>query len=148
MKSISIVVAAVAAIMILNTIPVCAQASDPYVVVVNKEMGGSAISLGSLKGIYLREMRKWDANGDAIIPVDLSDEADVCDAFYKGLFGKSHDEMRFYWLNMKIKNSVDVPVSKKTSEQVKQYVASNKSAIGFIKSSNVDDTVKVLKINK
>jgi hypothetical protein len=30
---------------------------------------------------------------------------------------------------------------------VKQFVAENKGAIGFIKSTDVDDTVKVLKLN-
>ncbi len=54
--------------------------------------------------------------------------------------------MQAYWLNMRIKYSVNLPVSKKDSESVKEFIASNKDAIGFLKSSDLDDRVKVLKV--
>jgi hypothetical protein len=52
--------------------------------------------------------------------------------------------MQAYWLNMRIRYSVDLPISKNDPESVKKFVAENKGAIGFIKSSDVDDSVKVL----
>ena len=55
-------------------------------------------------------------------------------------------QMQAYWLNMRIKHSVDLPVSKKDAESVKQFIAANKSAIGFLKNGDSDDRVKVLKV--
>ena len=102
---------------------------------------GSSIDKKALKGIYLREVKNW-GNGNKIIVVNLEDSGD----FYQNLFGKSAVQMQAYWLNMRIKYSVDLPVTQPDSDSVKQFVASNKGAIGFIRKSDLDDTVKVLNI--
>ena len=116
--------------------------SDEYVIVANKQVQGSSINMAALKGIYLREVRSWGNGGGEIIPVDLSSG----NTFYQNLFGKSYVQMQAYWLNMRIKYSVDLPVSKKDAEGVKQFIADNKGAIGFLKNNDIDDRVKVLKV--
>lgn len=122
-------------------LPIAAQ-SDEYVIVANKQVQGSTINMSALKGIYLREVRSWGGTGGEIIPVDLANAG----SFYQNLFGKSYVQMQAYWLNMRIKYSVDLPVSKKDPESVKQFIADNKGAIGFIKNGDIDDRVKVLKL--
>jgi ABC-type phosphate transport system substrate-binding protein len=137
-------IAAITAIFVLSCTALCADLSDgsEYVIVANKQLQGTSISTAALKGIYLREVRTWANTKDEIIPVDLS----TANSFYQTLFGKSYVQMQAYWLNMRVKYNVDFPVNKKDAESVKQYIASNKSAIGFIKSSDLDDRVKALKI--
>ena len=140
------IVAGIAALAVVltiwNVVPSVAQSGDSdFVIVANKQMAGSSINKKALKGIYLREVKNW-GNGNEIIVVNLEDGGD----FYQNLFGKSAVQMQAYWLNMRIKYSVDLPVTKKDSASVKQFVASNKGAIGFIKKSELDDSVKVLKI--
>jgi hypothetical protein len=137
-------IAAIMAILIVSAVALCADQPDgsDYVVVANKQLQGTSISTAALKGIYLREMRNLANSQEEIIPVDLSSAT----GFYQNLFGKSYVQMQAYWLNMRIKHSVDLPVSKKDAESVKQFVAANKSAIGFIKSNDVDDRIKVLKV--
>ena len=120
----------------------CLAQSDEYVVVANKQLPGTSINKANLKGIYLRELKSWGNGGGEIVPVDLSSE----DGFYQNLFQKSYTQMQAYWLNMRIKYSVSLPVSKKDAESVKEFIASNKEAIGFLRSSDLDDRVKVLKI--
>ncbi len=136
-----------AVLMILLTAgvaPSIAQSDNSeYVIVANKQMQGSSINVAALKGIYLREVRNWGNGGGEIIPVDFSS----ANSFYQNLFGKSYVQMQAYWLNMRIKYSVELPVSKKDAESVKQFIAENKGAIGFLKNSEVDDRVKVLKLN-
>jgi ABC-type phosphate transport system substrate-binding protein len=129
----------------LFSMPSNAQlAGTDYVVVANKAMSGSSIDLAALKSIYLREVRNWGSGGNKIIVVTLSTDAND---FYQNLFGKSYVQMQAYWLKMRIKYSVDLPVTKKDAEGVKAFIAENKDAIGFLKSSEVDDRVKVLKVN-
>jgi hypothetical protein len=96
----------------------------------------------ALKGIYLREVRNWENSEGEIIPVDLTTAYN----FYQNLFGKSYVQMQAYWVSMRIKHSIDLPVSKKDPESVKQFIAANKTAIGFLNNSDLDDRVKVLKV--
>jgi ABC-type phosphate transport system substrate-binding protein len=137
-------IASIMAILVLSCAAFCADLSDgsEYVIVANKQLQGTSISMAALKGIYLREVRTWANSKDEIVPVDLS----TANSFYQNLFAKSYVQMQAYWLNMRVKYNVDFPVTKKDAESVKQFVASNKSAIGFLKSSDVDDRVKTLKI--
>jgi ABC-type phosphate transport system substrate-binding protein len=132
-----------AGVLLLYVVPSMAQSdSSEYVVIANKQLAGGSINTAALKGIYLREVRSWGNGGGEIIPVDLSNAG----IFYQNLFGKSYVQMQAYWLNMRIKYSVDLPVSKKDPESVKQFIADTKGAIGFIKNADVDDRVKVLKV--
>jgi phage-related protein len=70
----------------------------------------------------------------------------VCDRFLSESVGKSYLQMQAYWLNIRIKYSVGLPVTKKDAEAVKQFIVDNKGAIGFLKNSDIDDRVKVLKL--
>lgn len=137
----------VAALLVVTVMagvsPSIAQSDNSeYAIIANKQMQGSSINMAALKGIYLREVRTWGNGGGEIVPVDLSS----ANSFYQNLFGKSYVQMQAYWLNMRIKYSVDLPISKKDAEGVKQFVAETKGSIGFIKNSDVDDSVKVLKL--
>jgi len=143
MKSVLGTAALVGMLLSCFVLPSDAQSNiADYVIVANKQVQGSTINVAALKGIYLREVRTWGSTGGEIIPVDLADSG----SFYQNLFGKSYVQMQAYWVNMRIKYSVDLPVSKKDAESVKQFIAENKGAIGFLKSSDVDDRVKVLKV--
>jgi ABC-type phosphate transport system substrate-binding protein len=143
MKTVFGIAAVVAIIFVFNAAPSYAQSDiSEYVIVANKQLQGGSINVAALKGIYLREIRTWK-NGEAeIIPVDLSTAV----GFYLNLFGKSYTEMQTYWMKMRINYSVNLPVSKKDAESVKQFIAANKDAIGFLKNSDIDDRVKVLKL--
>ncbi len=131
----------VAICVVFFAVPFLAQ-TDEYVIVANKQLPGNSIAKANLKGIYLREIKTWGNGGSEIVPVDLSTEGD----FYQNLFQKSYTQMQAYWLNMRIKYSVNLPVTKKDAEGVKDFIASNKDAIGFIKSGDLDDRVKALKV--
>jgi ABC-type phosphate transport system substrate-binding protein len=143
MKTVLGITAVVAIFLVSFSMPSVAQSDgSDYVIVANKQIKGESINMAALKGIYLREVKSWGNSGGAIIPVDLANENN----FYQNLFGKSYVQMQAYWLNMRIKYSVELPVSKKDPESVKQFVASNNGAIGFIKNNDLDERVKVLKL--
>ncbi len=141
MKSVFGIAVVLAVMLACYAVPSAGEDSD-YVVVANKQVQGTSIGTAQLKGIYLREVRAWGNGGGEIIPVDLS----TASGFYQNLFGKTYVQMQAYWLNMRIKYSIDLPVTKKDAESAKQFIADNKGAIGFLKSSDVDDRVKVLKV--
>jgi ABC-type phosphate transport system substrate-binding protein len=130
------------ALILCFTVPSDGQGDSEYVIVANKQVQGSTINIISLKGIYLREIRNWGGDGGPIIAVDLANAS----GFYQNLFGKTYVQMQAYWLNMRINYSVDLPVSKKDPESVKQFIAENKGSIGFLRTRDIDDRVKILKV--
>jgi ABC-type phosphate transport system substrate-binding protein len=142
MKNAAGFVAIAAAVLLGFAVPSDGQGDSEYVIVANKQLQGTTISTASLKGIYLREIRSWGSEGGPIIAVDLAGAS----GFYQNLFGKTYVQMQAYWLNMRINYSVDLPVSKRDPESVKQFIAENKGAIGFLRNRDIDDRVKVLKI--
>jgi hypothetical protein len=136
-------IAVVAVIGMLFSVASFAQSNDSeYVVVANKALPGSAINVTALKAVYQREAGSWKHNEAEVVPVDLY----LADGFYANLFGKSYIEMQLQWLKMRNHYSKDMPVVARDSASVKKYIAANKDAIGFLKSSDVDDTVKVIKL--
>ena len=143
MKVVFGIVAVAAMFLMMNAAPTMAESDNSdFVIVVNKVQPSASINVAALKGIYLREVKSWKTNDAEIVPVDLS----TADSFYMNLFGKSYTQMQAYWMKMRINHSMNMPVSKKDAESVKQFIATNKDAIGFLKSSDVDDRVKVLKL--
>jgi ABC-type phosphate transport system substrate-binding protein len=143
MKSVFGIAAIMAILIGMQGAPCIAESDNSeYVVVTNKQVQGTSINMAALKGIYLREVRNWSNTREEIIPVDFA----AGSSFYQNLFGKSYVQMQAYWLNMRIKHSIDPPVSRKDAESVKQFIAANRSAIGFLKNGDLDDRVKVLKV--
>ena len=143
MKTVFAIAAVVAIFFTLYAAPSVAETDGAdYVIVANKQLPGASINMTALKGIYLREVLNWGKSEGEIVPVDLANS----NGFYQNLFGKSYVQMQAYWLNMRIKYSMNLPVTKKDAESVKEYIAANKNAIGFLRSSDLDDRVKVLKV--
>ena len=136
--------AAIAAItMMVGALSSVAQSNDSaYVIVANKEMPGGAINAADLREVYQREATNWKHSKAEIVPVDLYTAKD----FYQNLFGQSYLQMQVQWMKMRRDYSMNMPIFKKDAESVKKFVAANKGAIGFIKISEVDDTVKVIKL--
>ena len=137
-------IAAVAAIVVMiNVAPSVAQSNDSeYVIVANRELSGGTINITALKEVFQREAKNWKNSGSEIIPVDLY----TANGFYENLFGKSYTQMQMQWMKMRNSYSMDMPISKKDPESVKQFIAANKDAIGFLKLRDVDDRVKVVKL--
>lgn len=117
-----------------------------YVVIANKDVPASSISLKMLKRIYLKDMTNWEVGGP-VNPVDLDEENSLRAAFSKKILGKGVDEMRSYWINQKLTNNLSPPVSLKNSQSVKKFVSQNPGAIGYIKQNEADASVKVLTVD-
>ena len=78
-------IAAIMAIFIVSNAAPCADQPDSsdYVIVANKQLQGTSISMATLKGIYLREVRNLANSQEEIIAVDLT----TANGFYQNLFG-------------------------------------------------------------
>ena len=118
--------------------------ADSIAVIVNKKTPFDDITLTDLEGIFKKEIKKLD-DGSMLIPINREYGTDIRNSFVEMVFKKSPDEMKRFWLEKKYKG-VTPPSVQKSVLAVKRMVNNVPGAISYILESEVDDSVKVLKI--
>jgi len=121
------------------------MASAKSVIIVNHSNSIMTMDLPTLKKIYRGKNKKFIGGGVAI-PVDLAEGSIIRNEFYLTHLKKSADKMKAYWIKAIFSGSARQPEVFDNSAKVKDFVRSNKLAIGYIDSSDIDDTVKVIEI--
>ncbi len=117
---------------------------DPLVVVVSRENKISEITAEELRSIYLKDKKNWP-DGTAIIPIDL-EQPEAQDLFSKKIFRKNAREVKLYWIQQIFTGREPPPLIVEGDRQVKEFLTSNRGAIGYIHAKNLDDTVKPILI--
>jgi len=128
--------------LVASTLLACvlpAFASD-VVVIVNKANDNS-IDKNLVTKIYQGESRTW-ANGGSITAYDLPEDNALRGAFDTEVVGKSQGSLKTLWTQNVFTGKALPPKSAASDDDVKKAVAANKNAIGYVKASSVDDTVK------
>ncbi|MDD5434433.1 MAG: substrate-binding domain-containing protein [Nitrospira sp.] len=129
-------------ILLIGTLSMSAYSSD-FAVIVNKANTGT-IDNSQLKKIYTGDMTTWPG-GAAITAVDLPEDNPVRKSFTSSALGKTVANIKALWAQKIFTGKGIPPRVVDTDDEVKKIVSGNKHAIGYIKSSNVDDTVQVVK---
>lgn len=118
--------------------------AEPIAVIVNKSNSQDELSIAELNRIYKGKMQKWP-DGTKIVPINREFTAPIREAFSKAVHGKSLEKMKAYWYEQQYKG-VRPPMIQQSSVAVKRMVSNVPGGIGYIYLSEVDETVKVLKI--
>ncbi|MBU4534553.1 MAG: phosphate ABC transporter substrate-binding protein [Euryarchaeota archaeon] len=111
-------------------------AKDGIVVAVNKENSASDLTLDQIKGIFSGNITNWNEVGGSDGPINVitrEDGSGTLDAFKEIVMGKETE----------IKADAIVQSS---TEAVKQSVAQDPNAIGFVSFASMSDDVKALNI--
>ena len=93
--------------------------------------------------MYLGKAKKFPGGGKAA-PVDQSLGNDSRKAFYGKTVGKSDSQIKAHWSRLLFSGKGKPPKVLDNDDAVKKWVAGHPEALGYIDSSAVDDTVKVL----
>ncbi len=101
----------------------------------NNDMG--SLTSKDVKKIFLGKSNKMN-------PVDQTEGSDIRNAFYSKVTGKNKSKMKAYWSKMIFSGKATPPVASTDDSAIKSWVNKNKKAIGYIDSSAVDSSVKVL----
>lgn len=113
------------------------------VIIVNASNPVAQLSKDEAKRIYLGKDTVF-ANGEKIRPVDLAEGDEVRNKFYASVVEKSDAQVRAYWAQLIFTGKGTPPEILNSSADVKRWVAENKGGIGYVDSSMVDATVKVV----
>ena len=119
-------------------------ASDPVAVIVNPSNTVSNASIADLNRIFLGEKSRWP-NGKHIFLIMAPPGSAERAAILKSVYKMSESEYAKYFLQASFTGAISAPPKDAASAaEIKQLVASNPGAIGYLKEQDADDTVKVI----
>lgn len=111
-------------------------------IVVHPE-NNATISDENIKRMFLGKEKRF-SDGQASVPVNLK-EGEIKDTFNQTFLARSSAQVSAYWSKLIFTGKGTPPKEFSSEQEVLAYVASNKDAIGYIDTSLVNDSVKVIK---
>jgi ABC-type phosphate transport system substrate-binding protein len=116
-----------------------AYAAD-VVVIVNKG-NTNDVNRTMIEKIYNGDMAAWPAGG-AVSALDLPEDSAQRADFTSAVLGKTVAKAKAQWAAKLFSGRATPPKVLGSDDDVRRAVANNKNAIGYIKSSSLDDSVK------
>ena len=114
-------------------------------IITNPDAGEIGMSKDIIADIFMGKVKSFK-NGVSANPVDQAVDADIREAFYKKVVGKTNRAVSRHWAKVKFTGKGKPPVSMNGDIAVRNYVASNSGAIGYVSGKFIDKTVKVVLI--
>lgn len=120
-----------------------ASYSTNNIAIISHVENDSAPTPKQIAKIYLGKTKVFP-NGDPATPLDLPEGALMREVFYQHVVRKSPRALKKYWAKRIFTGEGAPPRELPNDDEVKAFVAKDKSAIGYIDSGNVDASIKVL----
>jgi ABC-type phosphate transport system substrate-binding protein len=102
-----------------------------WVVVVNEGNYLTGISTDELNRIYTKKTVRW-TDGQAIVPVDLTEDAPVREIFTQAVLRKTVNAVKAYWQSLIFSGRGVPPVQFASEQAVLSYVRSTPGAIAYV----------------
>jgi len=124
-----------------------AQSAEPLAIVVNKANPMNEVSLADLRKIYRGQRGRW-SNGRRVTIVMRDPGAPERDALLRSLYGVDEENYRRGFLQAIFSGEAsDAPKMLATPNGVLRFVFNVPGAIGYVRASEVDDSVKMLRVD-
>lgn len=121
-------------------------ASGRLVVIVAPQAAVTELSLGTLKRIFLAQTVERPGGG-RYVPFNHPPNTLERTHFDQVVLEMSPDQVARYWVDQRIRGNSGAPRAIASSRLLKRVVARMPGAIGYITVSELDDTVRPLKLN-
>lgn len=113
------------------------------VVVVNKENNTTELTKSQIIDLFMGRHQNFP-NGETAFPIDHPPSSETRAEFYRKLVNKSVAEVNAYWARLLFTGRASPPRVFSDSAAIKKAVSENRGGIGYIDSSELDDSVKVI----
>jgi ABC-type phosphate transport system substrate-binding protein len=124
-----------------------AQDAEPLAIVVNRANPVTEISLADLRRLYRGQRSRW-SNGRRITLVMRDAGAPERDAILRSLYGLDEEEYRRGFLHAVFTGEAPgAPRTLASTNGVLRFVFNVPGAIGYVRASEVDDSVKTLRVD-
>jgi len=117
--------------------------ANAEVVVIGNPAGPDSISTEEVRDIYLNRSKALP-NGQRVTPFELPEGNNARDAFHNEVTGRSNTQLKAFWSQQVFTGKGQPPREVASATIMKSTVSSTPGGIGYIDSSEVDDSVKVL----
>jgi len=126
---------------VLLTAALSAQAG--VVVVAAANSSAPALNKDTAARLFLGKDTNFP-NGSAATPVDQAEDSPTRSEFAKKVLAKNDNQVRAYWSQQIFSGKGSPPPTAADDTAVKNWLADNPKGVGYISSSAVDSSVKVL----
>lgn len=113
------------------------------VVIAHPSNPETSLTMAEAKKIFLRKS-KYLPSGGSVTPIDQPDASPTKDNFYAKVAGMNPSQLAKYWSKLIFSGKGAPPAQEAGDLQVRARIASNPSSIGYVDSSVVNNSVKVL----
>ncbi|MCH4292999.1 phosphate ABC transporter substrate-binding protein [Shewanella sp. 3B26] len=120
----------------------CSVQAWAGVAVIVHPSNGDSIDKKAIENIYLGKTKSFPGGGQAV-PVNL-EAGPVREAFDTNVLGKSSSQLKSYWSQKVFTGKGTPPKEVASADEVIGLVSSNPNIIGYIDSSQVNGSVKVV----
>ena len=115
--------------------------SDDIVVIVHKD-NTQAIDLGYVQQLYVGSVRGWPDGTPAFV-LDQPNGSPGRELFSTSILRRSSANVRAIWAQ-NIFTGRGLPPKVAADEEIKRIVATNRNAIGYVRASQLDDSVRAI----
>jgi ABC-type phosphate transport system substrate-binding protein len=123
-----------------------AQVQDKVVVIVNIANPISTLDKSDAKFYYLRTLRRtWTGLDTPIRPVDYATSNPTKELFLRRILRMNDTRMAAYFKQKEYAESLPMPQSFQSEEEVINYVAKHKGAIGYISLKAFNQSANTVK---
>jgi ABC-type phosphate transport system substrate-binding protein len=116
--------------------------ADDIVVIVNKD-NPNAVDLAYVARIYTGATMRWP-DGSPVFALDQAEDSAARAQFASAVVGRSVPALRGIWSQNIFAGKGLPPKVASPDSEMKRLVAQNRHAIGYVLSSQVDDSVRVV----
>ena len=133
----------------LGVLLALASAGQPregsFVVIVHPSNQFDSLSRSKLSFLFLRKVSRWPW-GAEVQPIDLSSNS-AAHGFVRDVLRTTEEQLAEYWIDQKATRGVSPPIRVSNAKAAKALVAARPGAIGYIPASELDNTVKAIKVD-
>lgn len=134
------IIKSLAAVVALGISSLCIA---DVVVIVHPSAGVSALTDDDVSRIFLGKSKSFPSGGQAL-PMNQNEGSAIRDKFIRIVCKKSPSQYKAYWSQLVFTGKGTLPKDVGGDTAVKALVAANPNMIGYVDSSAVDNTVKVV----
>jgi ABC-type phosphate transport system substrate-binding protein len=120
-----------------------AAGDDVLAVIVNKANPVSALGQNDLRPIFQTTKKTWGFGEDAI-PINLPEDSALRNDFDHAVLGLDPERVARYWTDRKVRGGARPPLRVPTTGAVLKAVATKPGAVGYVRLSEVNKSVKVV----
>jgi ABC-type phosphate transport system substrate-binding protein len=138
-----LLVAALALAPVLSWANGSSAGGEVLAVIVNKANPVSVLGQNDLRPLFQTTKKSWGFGEDAV-PINLPEDSWLRNDFDQAVLGLDPERVARYWTDRKVRGGARPPVKVPTTGAVLKAVAIKPGAVGYVRLSEVNNSVKVV----